>query len=57
MFARSLVSSSASQTIPVGVVFLQEEGRSWEFGALNAVIALSIIPVIVAFMVMQRHFI
>jgi ABC-type glycerol-3-phosphate transport system permease component len=57
MFARTLMASSASQTIPVGVVFLQEEGRSWEFGTLSAVIVLSILPVIVAFIIMQRHFI
>lgn len=57
MFARTLTSSPAAQTLSVGILFLRDEAASWQFGTLCATITLSLVPVVLLFLAMQRYFI
>jgi len=57
MFARTLTSSPAAQTLAVGITFLRDEAASWQFGTLTATITLSLIPLVILFLAMQRFFI
>lgn len=56
-YAKTLTSSPLAQTLPVGIVFLQDEAGSWAYGTLAAVIILSLIPVLVIFLSMQKYFV
>ena len=56
-YAKTLTSSAVSQTLPVGIVFLQDEAGSWAYGTLTAVIILSLIPVLIIFLAMQKYFV
>jgi ABC-type glycerol-3-phosphate transport system permease component len=57
MFARTLTSSPAAQTLAVGITFLRDEAASWQFGTLCATITLSLIPLVIVFLAMQRYFV
>lgn len=57
MFARTLTSTPAAQTLAVGITFLRDEAASWQYGTLSATIALSLIPLLVIFLSMQKYFI
>ncbi len=57
MFARTLSSSPAAQTLSVGITFLRDEASSWQYGTLCAVITLSLIPLLTVFLSMQKYFI
>ncbi len=56
-YARTLTQNQLSQTLPVGIVFLQDEASTWAYGTLAAVITLSLIPVLVMFLSMQKYFV
>lgn len=56
-FARTLTSTAKSQTLPVGITFLRDEAASWQYGTLCAVIMLSMIPLLVIFLSMQKYLI
>lgn len=57
MFAKSLVTTQSVWTLPVGITMLQQESQSWAFGILSAAIILSLIPLLILFIVFQKHFI
>jgi ABC-type glycerol-3-phosphate transport system permease component len=57
MFARTLTNSPAAQTLAVGITFLRDEAASWQFGTLCATIVLSLVPLVIVFLTMQRYFI
>ncbi|TCL60844.1 multiple sugar transport system permease protein/raffinose/stachyose/melibiose transport system permease protein [Hydrogenispora ethanolica] len=57
MFARTLTSSPAAQTLAVGITFLRDEAASWQYGTLCAVITLTLIPLLIVFLSMQNYFI
>jgi len=57
MFARTLTSTPAAQTLAVGITFLRDEAASWQYGTLSATITLSLIPLLVIFLSMQKYFI
>lgn len=56
-YARTLTSTAAAQTLPVGITFLQDEAGSWAFGTLSATIIISLIPVLILFLAMQKYFV
>ena len=56
-FARTLTSSITAQTLPVGIIFLRDEARSWAYGTLSATIVLAMLPVLVIFLSMQKYFV
>jgi len=57
IFARTLTSTPVAQTLPVGITFLRDEATSWRYGTLTATITLSLIPLLIIFLSMQRYFI
>ena len=57
MFARTLSSTPAAQTLAVGITFLRDEAASWQYGTLCATITLSLIPLLAIFLSMQKYFI
>lgn len=57
MFARTLTSTPAAQTLAVGITFLRDEAASWQYGTLSATITLSLVPLLVVFLSMQKYFI
>lgn len=57
MFARTLASTPAAQTLAVGITFLRDEAASWQYGTLCATIILSLIPLLAIFLSMQQYFI
>lgn len=57
MFARTLASTPAAQTLAVGITFLRDEAASWQYGTLCATIILSLIPLLAIFLSMQKYFI
>ncbi|MCL2344145.1 MAG: carbohydrate ABC transporter permease [Firmicutes bacterium] len=56
-YARTLTSTSAAQTLPVGITFLRDEAASWQYGTLTATITMSLIPLLAIFLSMQKYFI
>ena len=54
MFARALMLSKKAYTLPIGITFLQSEAQSWNFGVLAAAIVLTLLPVLVVFLLLQR---
>ena len=56
MFALVLTPSQQT-TLSVGITYLKEEGASWAYGSLNAVIILGIFPVITVFAFLQKYFV
>jgi ABC-type glycerol-3-phosphate transport system permease component len=57
LFARTLSSTPAVQTLAVGITFLRDEAASWQYGTLCATIILSLIPLLAIFLSMQKYFI
>lgn len=57
MFALTLMESSIMKTLPIGIVLLRDEGQSWAYGLLSAAVVVSIIPVILFFIALQRYFV
>ena len=55
MFARTLASRPHMATVPVGIMLLQVEGRTWPYGTLSAIIVITIIPVFIVFVALQRY--
>ena len=56
IFALVLTSSASMRTIPVGIhLFMTDYGVEW--GNLTAAAVLSIVPVLLLFLLLQRHFI
>jgi len=56
MYARTLMQSTETKTLAVGITELQIEGGSWPYGVLSATIILSIIPTLILFIVLQKYF-
>lgn len=56
-YARTLCTTARSQTLAVGITFLRDEAASWQYGTLTATIILSLIPVLIIFLSMQKYFI
>ena len=56
-YARTLCTTARSQTLAVGITFLRDEAASWQYGTLSATIILSLIPVLIIFLSMQKYFI
>lgn len=56
-YARTLTETVKSRTLPVGITFLRDEAASWQFGTLTATITLSLIPLLIIFLSMQKYFI
>lgn len=56
-YARTLCTTAKSQTLAVGITFLRDEAASWQYGTLTATIILSLIPVLIIFLSMQKYFI
>lgn len=56
-YARTLSTTARSQTLAVGITFLRDEAASWQYGTLTATIILSLIPVMIIFLSMQKYFI
>lgn len=57
MFAVTLFGTGDNTTFPVGVTFLQSEGQSYAFGQLSATIVIALIPALIIFLLLQRHFV
>ena len=57
LFASTFVRNSRLANINVGVRLLADEGQSFAFGTLSAVIILSMIPTLAVFIVLQRYYI
>jgi len=57
LFASTFVRDSRLANINVGVRLLADEGQSFAFGTLSAVIILSMIPTLVVFIVLQRYYV
>jgi ABC-type glycerol-3-phosphate transport system permease component len=57
MMARTLSYNPAGQTLAVGITFLRDEAASWQYGTLCATITLSLIPLLIVFLSMQKYFI
>lgn len=56
-YARTLTSTTAAQTLPIGITFLRDEATSWQYGTLTATITMSLIPLLAIFLSMQKYFI
>lgn len=56
-YARTLSITPKSQTLAVGITFLRDEAASWQYGTLTATIILSLIPVMIIFLSMQKYFV
>lgn len=56
-FSRTLTVTPKAQTLPVGITFLRDQAASFQYGPLCATIVLSLIPVLIVFMFMQRYLI
>jgi ABC-type glycerol-3-phosphate transport system permease component len=56
-YGRTLTSTTRSQTLPVGITFLRDEATAWQYGTLTATIVLSLIPLLIIFLSMQKYFI
>jgi ABC-type glycerol-3-phosphate transport system permease component len=56
-YGRTLTSTAKSHTLPVGITFLRDEATAWQFGSLTATIVLTLIPVLIIFLTMQKYFI
>ncbi len=57
LFARTLTSTPATQTLAVGITFLRDEAASWQYGTLCATITMSLVPLLAIFLAMQKYFI
>lgn len=56
-YARTLTSTTISQTLPIGITLLRDEAASWQYGTLTATITMSLVPLLAIFLSMQKYFI
>jgi ABC-type glycerol-3-phosphate transport system permease component len=56
MYARTLMLSTETKTLAVGITELRVEGGSWAYGTLSATILLSIVPTLVLFLFLEKYF-
>ncbi len=56
MYARTLMLTNETKTLAVGITDLRIEGGSWAFGTLSATILLSLIPSLLLFILLEKHF-
>jgi ABC-type glycerol-3-phosphate transport system permease component len=56
-YARTLSITKKAQTLAVGITFLRDEATAWQYGTLTATITLSLIPVMIIFLSMQKYFV
>jgi len=56
MYARTLMLTTSTKTLAVGITELQVEGGTWPYGILSATIMLSIIPTLILFLLLQKYF-
>ena len=56
-YAKTLTTTAAARPLAVGITFLRDEAASWQYGTLTATITLSLIPVLIIFLSMQKYFI
>jgi ABC-type glycerol-3-phosphate transport system permease component len=52
-----VLTPSQNTTLSVGITYLKEEGASWAYGPLCAVIVLGVLPVLTVFVMLQKYFI
>jgi ABC-type maltose transport system permease subunit len=52
-----VLTPSQHTTLSVGITYLKEEGASWAYGSLSAVIVLGVLPVLAVFVMLQKNFI
>ena len=57
LFAVTTTWSDKAQTLPVGIMLLRGQFEHWDYGMLFATLMLSFLPVMILFVVLQRHFI
>ena len=57
LFALTITWSNSARTLPVGIMMLRDQYEHWEYGMLFASVLLSFLPVMILFVVLQKHFI
>jgi len=57
LFALTITWSNSARTLPVGIMMLRDQYEHWEYGMLFATVMLSFLPVMILFIVLQKHFI
>ena len=53
----SISDEIVSHIDTVGITFLRDEATAWQYGSLTATIVLTLIPVMIIFLTMQKYFI
>ncbi|MFT5369651.1 MAG: ABC-type glycerol-3-phosphate transport system permease component [Candidatus Latescibacterota bacterium] len=56
-YAVTLNSLPSATTLAVGITYLKDEAQSWAFGTLSAAIMIVAIPLIIAFLFLQKRII
>ena len=56
MFARTLMLTTETKTLAVGITELRIEGGTWAYGTLSATILLSVLPTLVLFLFLEKYF-
>lgn len=56
MFARTLMLTTETKTLAVGITELRIEGGTWAYGTLSATILLSIVPTLALFLCLEKYF-
>ncbi len=57
IFALTMTTTKAAQTLPIGIVLLKSQWQHWEPGPLFASVMLSFLPIIVIFVALQKYFV
>jgi ABC-type glycerol-3-phosphate transport system permease component len=57
LFASTLMTKNAWQTLPVGIVWLRDELQTMAYGRIGAMFILSILPIFVPFILLRNFFI
>jgi ABC-type maltose transport system permease subunit len=57
LLASTLAIHPEIANINTGLRMLQDEGQAFAFGTLSAVILLAMVPTLVVFMLLQRHYV
>lgn len=55
ILAATLNPLPSATTLAVGMTYLKAESQSWAYGTLSAVIILSIVPLLIIFLLFERH--
>ncbi|NPV55036.1 MAG: carbohydrate ABC transporter permease [Firmicutes bacterium] len=56
VFASVIASSPASKTLPVAIAEVQRNSGWWDFGQITSAAVLTMAPVIIIFLIFQKHF-